>query len=312
MPNYYQILGVHPTDTMPTIRKHYYRLAKECHPDKHNGDTHKCEEFKRLSEAYSMLSNPRKRYLYDIRYAVQELLGCDDQAMDHHFTDDELDMLYRYYTRVIQSTEYRFMSLLIKGLPSNVMSDMSALLKRVIQGPHTRSTSSPCDTSLTIPTHKTIDCKDLKDDYTIHLKRPFLEVHQNTCKEIVVCASSGYYHIFVTHSDYTICIPTNGSLLTIVIETNCPDHIILNGPDIYYTFPVTLYQQMFDAYVSVSLPDGTRYDTSPKQRTTLEHMGLQGPTDPMIGSLFLIPELVLRMDMQIAHIHRDLLKTIFN
>ena len=53
--NYYQILQVDRNATTKQIKKHYYKLARQYHPDKHNGDLKKCEEFKLLSEAYTTL-----------------------------------------------------------------------------------------------------------------------------------------------------------------------------------------------------------------------------------------------------------------
>ena len=46
--NYYQILNIQQNASTKEIRKHYYQLAKQYHPDKHNGNKQKCEEFKLL------------------------------------------------------------------------------------------------------------------------------------------------------------------------------------------------------------------------------------------------------------------------
>ena len=57
--NHYKRLGVELYDTESTIRTKYYRLAKQYHPDKCNGDKHKCEEFKLISEVifFIIISN---------------------------------------------------------------------------------------------------------------------------------------------------------------------------------------------------------------------------------------------------------------
>ena len=57
--NYYQILNIQQNATTKEIKKHYYQLAKKYHPDKHNGDKLKCEEFKLLSEAYSTFTSSK-------------------------------------------------------------------------------------------------------------------------------------------------------------------------------------------------------------------------------------------------------------
>eukprot|EP00752_Nemacystus_decipiens_P012564 g11127.t1 len=58
---YYKILEVGKTVDAGSITKAYRKLAKKKHPDK-GGDP---EEFKALSEAYEVLSDPEKRRLYD-------------------------------------------------------------------------------------------------------------------------------------------------------------------------------------------------------------------------------------------------------
>ncbi|MEX0934837.1 MAG: molecular chaperone DnaJ [Candidatus Paceibacterota bacterium] len=60
--NYYQILGVEPKASKEEIKKAYRKLAHKYHPDKKGGDE---EKFKEVSEAYSVLSNEKKRAEYD-------------------------------------------------------------------------------------------------------------------------------------------------------------------------------------------------------------------------------------------------------
>lgn len=67
--NYYEILGVPETADETEIKKAYRGLAKEWHPDKHQGkDTYSSaeEKFKQLSEAYDTLSDTTKRSKYDM------------------------------------------------------------------------------------------------------------------------------------------------------------------------------------------------------------------------------------------------------
>lgn len=61
----YQIMGVARDADTATIKKAYRRLVKECHPDTHPGDKQAEEQFKLISEAYSILSDDGKRKLYD-------------------------------------------------------------------------------------------------------------------------------------------------------------------------------------------------------------------------------------------------------
>ena len=60
-PDYYQTLGVPRTATADEIKKAFRKLARKHHPDA-GGDEAK---FKELNEAYEVLSDEKKRNLYD-------------------------------------------------------------------------------------------------------------------------------------------------------------------------------------------------------------------------------------------------------
>jgi curved DNA-binding protein CbpA len=65
---YYDILGVSPNSTLKQIQKAYKKKALKWHPDKNTGKkAEKAEEmFKKLGEAYEILSNNGKREIYDL------------------------------------------------------------------------------------------------------------------------------------------------------------------------------------------------------------------------------------------------------
>lgn len=60
--DYYKILGVERNASQDDIKKAYYKLAHEFHPDKKGGDEAK---FKEVNEAYQTLSDKDKRSQYD-------------------------------------------------------------------------------------------------------------------------------------------------------------------------------------------------------------------------------------------------------
>merc|ERR1712048_60201 len=66
----YDILGVSPTASVNEIKKQYKKLARQYHPDK-AGPEHE-EKFKEISLAHEVLSDQRKRDLYD-RYGEKGL-----------------------------------------------------------------------------------------------------------------------------------------------------------------------------------------------------------------------------------------------
>jgi molecular chaperone DnaJ len=63
--DYYKTLGVKRTATQDEIRKAYRRLARKHHPDVNPGDKSAEDKFKQISEAYDVLSDQKKRDVYD-------------------------------------------------------------------------------------------------------------------------------------------------------------------------------------------------------------------------------------------------------
>jgi DnaJ-class molecular chaperone len=63
--NYYKILGVNKNATQEEIKGAYVKLARRYHPDRNPGDEEAERKFREASEAYEVLSDPKKRKLYD-------------------------------------------------------------------------------------------------------------------------------------------------------------------------------------------------------------------------------------------------------
>src|SRR6195256_7043141 len=63
--DYYGILGVKKSASADDVRKAFRKLARKYHPDVNPGDKAAEEKFKTLSEANDVLSDPKKRKIYD-------------------------------------------------------------------------------------------------------------------------------------------------------------------------------------------------------------------------------------------------------
>ena len=77
--DYYEVLGVPKDATEEQIRKAYKKLALRWHPDKNPDNRKQAEEkFKEIGEAYSVLSDPKKRNEYDNGGFSFEGFGFDE------------------------------------------------------------------------------------------------------------------------------------------------------------------------------------------------------------------------------------------
>src|SRR5437879_6280999 len=63
--DYYGALGVKKTASTEEIRKAFRKMARKYHPDVNPGDKKAEEKFKEISEANDVLSDPKKRKIYD-------------------------------------------------------------------------------------------------------------------------------------------------------------------------------------------------------------------------------------------------------
>ncbi|XP_059157203.1 protein tumorous imaginal discs, mitochondrial-like isoform X2 [Physella acuta] len=63
--DYYEVLGVPRNADAASIKKAYYKLAKQYHPDMNNKDPNGAKKFQEVSEAYEVLSDENKRRDYD-------------------------------------------------------------------------------------------------------------------------------------------------------------------------------------------------------------------------------------------------------
>src|SRR5271170_2871109 len=63
--DYYELLGIPRKTAVKDIRAAYRKLARKYHPDLNPGDKSAEEKFKQIQEAYEILSDTKKRQMYD-------------------------------------------------------------------------------------------------------------------------------------------------------------------------------------------------------------------------------------------------------
>lgn len=78
----YELLGVARTATPEEVKKAYRKLARKYHPDVNPGDKQAEERFKEVTAAFEVLSDAKKRALYDEMGADAARVGFDPDKAD--------------------------------------------------------------------------------------------------------------------------------------------------------------------------------------------------------------------------------------
>ena len=79
--DYYSSLGINKSASAEEIKKAYRKLAIKYHPDKNPGNTKAEDQFKVITEAYTVLSDPEKKLQYD---------SYGDSAFHQRFSQEDI------------------------------------------------------------------------------------------------------------------------------------------------------------------------------------------------------------------------------
>ncbi|MCC7153559.1 MAG: molecular chaperone DnaJ [Bryobacterales bacterium] len=95
--DYYETLGVKHGASADEIRRSYRRLARKHHPDLNPGDKAAEEQFKRVQEAYDVLSDSKKKQFYDQHgfWSESGFAGAGQQSGGPNFSGFDFDAFTR-------------------------------------------------------------------------------------------------------------------------------------------------------------------------------------------------------------------------
>lgn len=97
--NYYHILGLTIAATKEEIKSAYRNLAKKYHPDKNPGNPSSEDKFKKISEAYRVLSDYQKKAFYDLSLATHQFPDVTTSTSYYHTGTNRYYHSPRYYYR---------------------------------------------------------------------------------------------------------------------------------------------------------------------------------------------------------------------
>jgi DnaJ-class molecular chaperone len=293
--NYYELLDVPTNATTDEIKQHYRKYARIHHPDK-GGDP---EKFKEIQTAYETLMDPIQRHQYDM----------DISGTNYTFTQEDYDMIYRYYNSFINSVEVRLMMSLFYSVPKDVRSkvNLSTLFKK--------KKVSTSTTLIKTDSIKYIDATQLYDSITLHLKRSLKDVFKRVCKQIIVKTRKNYYHVFITDSDYNIYL-FNDKNSTIKLElTTLPDNnFYKKGYDLCYIKKIDLYELYYGSTFSIKLPNKFTIcciatNLTKKKISYIDTFGFYNPKKRSRGNLQIIYKIT---HSDIDESNKELFKQLFH
>ena len=293
--NHYQLLDIKHNATTKEIKKAYHKLALKYHPDKNDDKCRSTERFKLLSVAYSTLSNPKKRFLYDI----QLCFGLNTETIQ--FTDSDLEIIHHYYLKIIQSSEYKLLLSLYSSLPK--------VFKKKI---YEKFTKKQINSTILIDIRsiRYIDISQVITDYNLNLVLKLSDIYELKSHEIVVLnrAKDIYYYLLITEP-IVYCLNNHQYLFKLNIEIENTVNYLVSNYDLYYHHSYNLYQYYYVNNYFLSLPntDTIIYDL---KQEVIQKKGLYNPKTRERGDLHLIHR--LNLEIENKEKYKETLFTIFN
>ncbi|KAJ7559763.1 hypothetical protein O6H91_04G100200 [Diphasiastrum complanatum] len=193
--DFYEVLGVEKSAGSAEIKKAYYALAKQYHPDVNKGDSETEKKFQEIQHAYEVLRNDEKRSLYDQvgpeRYeeavsgtgpSSSGFEGFGDTIFEDFFAGGMEEIFGNMFGRGPASGKHVQL-----GLELSFMEAVRGCSKNVSYRTHVRCTT--CKGVGLPPDVKPQTCKTCKGSGMVYMQKGFFSI-QSTCG---TCQGTGQY-----------------------------------------------------------------------------------------------------------------------
>ncbi len=286
--DYYEILEIERTSDKEVIKKAYRKLALKYHPDRNPNDKQAEEIFKKVNEAYQILSDDEKRQIYD-RYGKK---GLEQNGMSSSgfsdfgsFFEDLFGQAFGFGTRSrtkgsSEKYESDFLARLDLSFKEAVFG-CKKQVKNTYKKPCSSCKGNGCENGAPQT------CPDCQGQGQVFIRQGFMTFGQtcprckgegsiitNPCK---ACKGNG----FVTAEEsFDVDVPAgvdnemrlrvskrgnelkNGARgdLYLVIYVQDDEHFIRNGTDIYIEIPVFFTQILLGAKIDIPSLTGKKLE----------------------------------------------------
>ena len=250
--DYYKILNVKKTASTEEIKKAYHRLAVKYHPDK-NPNSKESEKFKEISEAYEILSDPQKRLQYNINNNYEDFTFT--------FTEEEVNMMYHYYSKIKDSIEFKLLYKLFTSFKNK------------------RKTKSKSKSLISLESVKFINISKLYENYIINLSCDIHDIYNNKMKTIIIFTNKYPIFLYIYNKLNSYIIINNNYIIKVNISIKTSRYTLINN-SLHYKQEIDLYEYYYGAQFTIILPDSRKInciasDIHKKKFSILKSFGLK-------------------------------------
>jgi molecular chaperone DnaJ len=186
--DYYKLLNVQKEASPSDIKKSYRRLAMKYHPDRNPDNKDAEEQFKKISEAYEILSDKQKRQSYD-QFGHE---GVDQYNSSGYSSEKFTDIFSDIFGDVFQNSRSENKTFSQKGL--DLKYNLSLSLEEAVKGTNVKIRLSTfilcdlCDGAGHKKGYKPKVCNTCNGSGQIRMQQGFFSIQQ-TCPD---CNGQGY------------------------------------------------------------------------------------------------------------------------